>query len=564
MLVVTSLDGTKIEPLSKYNQYERHEEVSGTLELSFTSFSVHNNPGYELLKEEAIITDQDGYDYRIKQIGSNDKCKPVKALSTYFDLVGTRKYDIFGGTKTLNQFLDWTLAGTGWTYINLDVTHSALVPNFGNDNVVKLNNALLSAFDCEMKIGPNKTLIFAKKIGPDNDAQYRYGHNIRALSHHVDTTKLRTRIKGFGGDGLEVTYTSPNVDKFGLRDADPVEDDRYTVTASMVDRLKQELIDYPETSIELDAIELQDKEIGERVWLIYEPLGIEFQTRVMAKTDRIPKAKSSVVLGNIKQSMSDILTQTKIEIDENKKEFRSKIEQTNDRITLEVEEVNESIAAIEVRADDITLSVQTLGGRVDSAESQINIQAGQISQKVSYTDYNGNTIASLINQTSTTIKLQAERIEFEGQVFGEGATFTGDLVGGSIKSDTTIDVTTDLRVGNNIYIGNPNNGLSKRLYFNNSTYISGNDQFMQVFALETWFGGSVYSYGSKVVTESNGVANDSSKLGGVSASSYSRTNHNHNGTYARVTGSYDVWFEITSAGNLNVYRNGSYFKTITM
>ncbi|WLR54281.1 hypothetical protein LC048_17795 [Mesobacillus subterraneus] len=57
-----------------------------------------------------------------------------------------------------------------------------------------------------------------------------------------------------------------------------------------------------------------------------------------------------------------------------------------------------------------------LQGRMSSAESSITQQATQISQKVSQTDYNGNTIASLINQTATTILLQAAKIALDGYV----------------------------------------------------------------------------------------------------------------------------------------------------
>lgn len=57
-----------------------------------------------------------------------------------------------------------------------------------------------------------------------------------------------------------------------------------------------------------------------------------------------------------------------------------------------------------------------LAGRLSTAESTITQQADLISQKVSKTDYNGNTIASLINQTATAIKLQAAKIALDGYV----------------------------------------------------------------------------------------------------------------------------------------------------
>ena len=347
MLSVTNLLG-KSEPITKYSNYERHEEVNGSLELSFASFFHDENPGHELIEEESII-EKDGYEFRVKQLSSNRLSKQVVAISTFFDLNHVLKEDIFAGTKTFNEFAAWLLAGTGWTYENVDVTGSGLIPNFGDGNVIALTKILTATFECEYQILPGKVVRFATQIGADNDAQYRYGNNIKALSKEVDTTKLRTRIKGIGGNGLQVVYTSLSAGIFGIRDAETVSDDRYTVADSLTEYVKRQLTDYPEITIELDAIELQQKEIGERVWLIYEPLGIEFQTRVLSKTSRIPDIKSSVVIGNaVTRSLSDILTSTRVDIDVNKKQTQSKFEQTNEKFTLEVERVDDSIAALEV------------------------------------------------------------------------------------------------------------------------------------------------------------------------------------------------------------------------
>lgn len=54
--------------------------------------------------------------------------------------------------------------------------------------------------------------------------------------------------------------------------------------------------------------------------------------------------------------------------------------------------------------------------RIVANESELVQQANLIASKVSQTDFNGNTISSLINQTSTTIKIQAEKIQLEGIV----------------------------------------------------------------------------------------------------------------------------------------------------
>lgn len=540
VLTVTNLIGQS-EPITKYNGYERHEEVNGSLELSFSSFFNEHNPGHDLIVEESIV-EKDGYEFRVKQLSENRFSKQVKALSTYFDLNGVIREEIFGGTNTLNGFLNYVLNATGWMFENIDVTDSRLIPNFGEGNVVTLINQLTATFECEYQILPNKVIRFAKQIGPDYDAQYRYGHNIKALSKKVDTTKLRTRIKGVGGDGLTVIYTSPNAATFGISDAETVNDERFTIAESLTERIKKDLVDYPEISIELDTIELQQKEIGERVWLIYEPLGIEFQTRVLAKTLRIPETKSSVVIGNaVPRSLSDILASTKVDIDQNKKETRSRIEQTNEMITLEVERVDESIATLTLQADEIILNVSGIDGRLGTAESQISVQAGQIELKVSQTDYNGNTIASLINQTATTILLQADNIDLTGIV----------------------------RVADSIELGLSSNGATKAIKFNNlSAWIYSNGENLNLDASYLFMRGRTTFYG-EVDFQNFAVSNltvpyatNAGTLGGLYPNQFSQSGHDHGNTYIRPSSGQSISLG-AGASTLNVYVDGSLQGTIS-
>ncbi|SMC19288.1 phage minor structural protein, N-terminal region [Clostridium acidisoli DSM 12555] len=84
-----------------------------------------------------------------------------------------------------------------------------------------------------------------------------------------------------------------------------------------------------------------------------------------------------------------------------------------------------------------TNATGSLSGRLNSAESSIQVQAGQISSKVSTTDYNGNTLVSMINQSSSKINMSALNINLSGYV-----TFNSLSTAGS----TTIN-------GNNITTG---------------------------------------------------------------------------------------------------------------
>ena len=496
MLIVTSLQG-QTEPLPEAKGVEVAEQVNGEYSLSFGCFNTKNNQyAYPLVQEESIV-ELDGHEFRIKQMTEVRDRKEVHAQHIFFDLVDHYQEGTFGGTRTLNEFVQYALNGTGWTFENVDVTESAFIPNFGEGNVIALIKLICDTFGCEYQIMPDRHLRFAKQIGEDKDEQFRYRHNIKTLKKSVDTTKLATAIKGYGANGLVVEYHSPNEAIYGTRWAEPIKDERYTVAESLLERLKQELVDVPEVFIELELSQLGfEVELGDRIWVIYEPLGIDFQTRVM-EIKRYPFTKRSpvVTLSNKKRVFTDILSETKVDIEENKKETRSKIEQTNERITMEVERIDDSIATLEIESDNIQMSVEQLGqsvaeldvksdniqmsvkqldGRVGNAEATLSVHANEISTKVSK-----NGVISAINQSPEQISISANKINLVGAV-----TVLSDISGnlGTITAGTlrgvVIDIDTDAKVGDNLYLGNYHDfGTTKMIYFNNRANIMGGHGF---------------------------------------------------------------------------------------
>lgn len=500
--MLTVINGEQAEAISFYKAYEMYEEVNGALTLRLTSFNVPENPGHPLLETEGIIETADQRQFRIKRLQSSANRKQVDCISTFFDLKGVYRYDLFGGSKTLDEFLTWVLDGSGWTFENVDVTGNRLIENYGKADALKLIETLLAEFNCERQIMPGNHLVFKQQIGSDNDEQYRYGHNIRTLSHTVDTTNYGTVIRGYGANGLVVTYRSPQADIRGEIHAEPFSDERFTIAENLIERIKEELRDEPEVSIELDTVEFSPKDLGERVWLIYEPLNIEFQTRVLSKTTREPIENSSVVIGNAQPAnIEDALVEQDIKIDENQKQTQSKIEQTNEHINLQVERLDgdivEAYSQINITADAIrsevgalqtglegqisnntslinqtateirsevssevtyldgridsantsisqlstsislkadSTTVSSLGTRVTNAEIKVDGYAGQISSKVSTTDYTGAIIASKINQSASIVEISAEAIDLNGIVRVNDSIELGYTGNGKVKA----------------------------------------------------------------------------------------------------------------------------------
>ncbi|MDF2902416.1 MAG: p20 [Bacillus sp. (in: firmicutes)] len=420
LLVVTDLFGNT-EALTDFQNVEINEEVNGDFSLSFLCFYTEKNEhSYPLVQEESIV-EWNEHEFVIKKLTESRNRKEVAAQHVFFETIDNQIYTINEGTLSLDDAVTFALNGSGWTFENVGVTASKFIPNFGEDNTLSLIRKICAEFQCEVKIEPGRHLKFVKEIGENQDFQFRYKHNIKAIKRTVDTSNFATVVKGFGADGLVVEYRSPNIAIYGEKHGEPIRDERFTSAENLLAKCQQEIRDVPEVSIELEVSQLGfEAGLGDKVWLIYEPLKIEFQTRVLAiKSYPFVKLSPAVVLSNQKRTFTDLLTQTSIEVKENKKETRSKIEQTNESITLAVE-------------------------RIGEAEAQILVQADQITTKVSQTDYNGNTIASLINQTATTVLIQAENIELDGIV----------------------------RVNKSLYIGSESEYDTKTLWFNNAANLS--------------------------------------------------------------------------------------------
>lgn len=85
--------------------------------------------------------------------------------------------------------------------------------------------------------------------------------------------------------------------------------------------------------------------------------------------------------------------------------------------------ITQNADAIALKASQSDMD--SLTGRMSTAESTLTVQAGQIASKVETTDYTGAKVASLINQSADSVKIQANHVEIDGT-----ATFN------AIKSQT--------------------------------------------------------------------------------------------------------------------------------
>lgn len=516
MIYVTSLDKTREEPLINISDDFRMEQTTdGTLSVSFTVYNSEKNLGYELLGPECIINIY-GYEFKVTNHRETTNYKKISGNSTFFNLSKHRKDTMLGGTTTLRDRINFVLEDTGWTATFEDgiANNYVFIENFGNDYVTKLLSIAVERYQVEYVITSDKTIHFTNNKGVDTDIQFRYKRNVGDVALVEDSTNLFTQIKGTGANGIEAVYTSPNHTVYGILEAEPVTNEEFTTTEELLNWLKTQIEDVPKIAIESTIPELVNRNTGDKVWFIYEPLDILMETRILQNTRILKDNKlvtSKVVFGNIiPKTLTDLYVQQIVKIDENDKKNRSLFIQTNEYIRMEVERIGESISTLEITADQIQSSVESLdsdirsmitqtasdirteinaldvkydgeiatvtsnyqsminqtansirlevnglitevnddisetnrmisviqqsvtgisstvsnlstqtsalGTRMSNAESNISQTATEISQKVSWTDYNGEEIISMVNQTAEWYKIKAKNIELEGAV----------------------------------------------------------------------------------------------------------------------------------------------------
>lgn len=325
LLIVTDTNGNT-EGLTGYKLLKRYRNVPGEKTLSFIVAPTPDNAhSFHMVQEESLV-EFDGETYRIKQMNEKPRgktmVKEVNAIRKVFDLINSYKYETYTGSFTFDAALQFIFSGTGYTWTILDTFYAESWENFGDDNVIALFQEIVNRYGAEFTLA-DKQFTFKRKIGVATDFQFRYNYNIKTLNRSVKTNNLSTYIKGFGKDGLVVEYISPNAIKFinedstdGYYHAKPVRDERYSTEDGLLERLKKEIQDDPELSITIDFADMRRAGFpydapseGDEVFLIYEPLELDVETRIMEIEEEFIEGqkypiRTNVTLANFKKSIT--------------------------------------------------------------------------------------------------------------------------------------------------------------------------------------------------------------------------------------------------------------------
>lgn len=113
-----------------------------------------------------------------------------------------------------------------------------------------------------------------------------------------------------------------------------------------------------------------------------------------------------------------------------------------------------NVDVVNLKAQNVLVSSTTLDDELTRYDARITANAEGLTSKVSSTDYTGKTIASLINQSSDSVNIQANHINLNGVVTANqtfkidtngSMTATGGTIGGFTIGSTTLSrlVTVD-------------------------------------------------------------------------------------------------------------------------
>ncbi|MFY0864277.1 phage tail protein [Enterococcus faecium] len=329
-IFIQDYEKTKKEILTEYDKstFTENWQENETWEISFTIVKTKfNELAFDLVDYENSVF-FNGQEFIVKQMGVSAEgaaiTKTVTATHIYYTMQDGFQYDTVTGGRSISQLLThvFSAGSRGFTWEVIDPNKKFLTveqENFGNGNYLKLVEEILKDYDA-IVIPDNKNLTFfpRSEYGKKTEEQIRYKYNTDSVKFDIDTLNLKTQIKGFGKKKEDdtyyftpITYTSKQSEKWGIRVQSPVSDDRYTVSGNMLERLKQDLQDYPTITGTVTMKWRVEPNKGDYVAFVYEPLGVNTYIQVVGiKTyPAIPNKPPEITLSNTKKTMTAILAE---------------------------------------------------------------------------------------------------------------------------------------------------------------------------------------------------------------------------------------------------------------
>lgn len=292
----------------KDNEYEAQTVIKATNavngERSLTGTIYTNEEVLNKIDKGWKIKFQDEF-YRVifaKPIDTGNK------IQVDFDAVHQFFYDfdkssvhsqLQDGSHTFQTYLNFIFDGSGYSY-NLEVTVNALnKQSFGYKSRLDLFNDIVKSSGIEFFVS-GKVVRILQKTGTDLSTIVRKNFNMNELGIEKKINDFVTYQKGFGAwnnkddhskGRLEVEYTSPLASEYGIIEAEPLVDERYTNADSLLASLKQNVDSSYSISVQIDMEDLTkagyqytQPVAGDYIMAINETVGFKEKIRIVSFT----------------------------------------------------------------------------------------------------------------------------------------------------------------------------------------------------------------------------------------------------------------------------------------
>lgn len=326
MLYFKDALGNKTPVIATSAQLTKTINQVDQLSMTFTNYGTNNTAAKMLQPRSLIFNDDTGESYRLQTVDTSNIGGYVNCTATFLgvihDLNDHYVSDKLTKTQSLDSCMSLITAGTGVTYtIHDSFSDYSFSEDFGTGKSLDLFlNTLMSDFGFEWT-STGKHIDIYKTIGKRNAFVWLDGLNINSLTSQSDYTSIATHITGTGKmDDKQkplatAEYTSPNANTWGVIDADPISDERFTSNDTLLAYLKSKLQDVPliQRTATLNNFKnngipgvVNDSSIG-NYGFIRDRNGIDVETRISETIiDLVKPATSSITFGNISKSFTQI------------------------------------------------------------------------------------------------------------------------------------------------------------------------------------------------------------------------------------------------------------------
>lgn len=276
------------------------EGVNGEKSLTGTIY-FGNDVKKNLAKGWTMVFNNEEYAVVTFRYNDTDNTVSFSAVQMFFYTLSIKAFhEKWNGSHPLNEYLNAIFKDTGYSYNNETSAAAFEKENWGLKDKLTLFNDIINQISAEFEV-QGTTVYIKNKIGSDLSTVVRQGFNLSTAEIETDSSSFATYGIGYGAHDnvddqnsprLSVEYYSPLYDmykaKFGAIEAEPVDDERYTVADNLLAAVKSKVDNSWSLAITVSLLDLQNAgypyamaSAGDSITIVDESLGFEDQVRII-------------------------------------------------------------------------------------------------------------------------------------------------------------------------------------------------------------------------------------------------------------------------------------------